>query len=162
MVNVLSSSSSMPITAPWANRERARERGKERESERERERERERGRERERERERARESERERETNRQSDSETRHTPLSVSTLMPSTCSSSPDRLAFLNYPWFVSSALQSLPFKSTSCLIISFPLTHTHTHTHTYPGAGFWNMAEKKGGDEEVGFWRAKEGGERQ
>lgn len=134
MVNVLSSSSSMPITAPWANREKERERGGKK--------------------------------RRQSDSRTRHTLLSISILMPSTCSCSPPDSVCICCKMNLRTLLLHLHPLLLYLFLTNAPFSDARTHTHIYTSAAFWNMVERKGGEdkeEEVGFGRgeAGKGGER-
>lgn len=99
---------------------------------------------------------------RQSDSGTRHAPLSISILMPSTCSCSPLLGLFCILP--LSTSLSPLWKLLLYHLFLTITVSFSHTNTHTHTSAAFWNTGEKKEGEdkeEEVGFGRMK-GGERQ
>lgn len=95
-----------------------------------------------------RERERERAREGQSDRETRHTPLSISILMPSRCSYSPLIALFC-----------------TLSLAVSYTRTHTHTYTWVQPfgkwkrklwGGKRWRKAVKGGKKQTLGTNRRK------
>lgn len=99
------------------------------------------------EREREKEGEAERESQSEKEAEGRHVtlPLSISTVMPATVPHSTLPL-FINYPR--SSLAAACPASNPA-----FSSSTAHTRR-----AAVWKMVEKMGGEEEVGFGRAKEG----
>lgn len=129
MVNVLSSSSSMPITAPWANRKRGgeRENGKSRQSDRD------------------------------TSYSTFHFDLRALNMSPTGSHLLINPSHSQQLTLFSSKAQFPVASSSFSSKTkINHRLSLSLSRRHTKMSAVFWNMVEKKGG-EEVGFGRVKE-----